>query len=90
VVSFPPELRRYRLLVITSSVLLAGAAGVALFVAFSPRPVTQSPLPFVLFAIVAVPVALFGVFFVPRWYHRAGYIVASERVNESETDSFRI
>jgi hypothetical protein len=75
--SFPAELRRYLLLVITSSVILAGAAGIALFIAFLAGPATQSPIPFLLFAIVALPVALFGIFFVPRWYHRAGYIVAS-------------
>jgi len=76
-VSFPPELRRYRLLVITSSLLLAGAGGLALVAALSPSRGTDSRIPLVIFAIAALPVAAFGLFFVPRWYHRAAYVVAT-------------
>jgi len=76
-VSFPPELRRYRLLVITSSLLLGGAGGFALIAALSPPSGSDSRIPLALFAIAALPVAAFGLFFVPRWYHRAAYVVST-------------
>ncbi len=74
--SFPLELRRYRLAVITTSLLVGGAGGFALFAAMSLESGTDS-LVLVLFAIVILPLAGFGLFFVPRWYHRAGHIVSS-------------
>jgi hypothetical protein len=76
-VSFPPELRRYRLLVVASSFLLAGAGSFALVAASSAPPGTASRIPLVIFAITALPVAAFGLFFVPRWYHRAAYVVST-------------
>jgi hypothetical protein len=76
-VSFPPELRRYRLLVITSSLLLAGAGGFALIAALLPEHTETSPIPLFLFAIAALPMAAFGLFFVPRWYHRAAHVVST-------------
>lgn len=74
---FPPELSRYRFLVVGSSLLLAGAGGVALFIAFSADPAGRSPIPFVLFALIAFAVSGFGLFFVPRWYRRAANVVAT-------------
>jgi len=75
--SFPPELGRYRLMVVGSSLLLAGMGGGALFVALSPDAGGRSPIPFVLFAVVAFAVSAFGIFFVPRWYRRAALVVST-------------
>ena len=75
--SFPPELRRYRRLVITSSLLLAGAGGFALVAALSPGHTETSPIPLFLFAIFTLPMAAFGLIFVPRWYHRAAFVVST-------------
>jgi hypothetical protein len=75
--TFPPELKRYRLLVVGSSLFLAGVGGVSLFLALSPGSSERSPIPFVLFAIVAFAVSAFGLFFVPRWYRRAAHIVST-------------
>jgi len=77
VARFPPELRRYRLVVVASSLFLAGAGGIALHAAFSPDPVGSSPIPFVLFAAVAFSVSGFALFFVPRWYRRAVHLVST-------------
>lgn len=76
-VPFPPELSGYRFLVVGSSLLLAGAGSVALFVAFSGDSTGGSPIPFVLFALIAFAVSGFGLFFVPRWYRRAANVVAT-------------
>ena len=75
--SFPPELRRYRLTVIAVSLLVGGAGVVALIVATLPATSTGSVIALGLYAIVVLPLATFGLFFVPRWYRRAGQVVAT-------------
>jgi hypothetical protein len=74
--SFPIELRRYLLTAITASLLIGGAGGFALFAATALTSGTDS-LVLVLVAIVFLSFAGFGLFFIPRWYHRAGHIVSS-------------
>jgi len=74
--SFPPELQRYRFMVVGSSLLLAGAGLAALVLAFSPGSENRSLIPFVAFAIVAFAVSGFGLFFAPRWYRRAADVVS--------------
>jgi len=75
--SFPPELRGYRIVVVGSSLFLAGVGAVALFVALSPNT-TGGPVIFlVLFAIAAFAVSVFGLVFVPRWYRRAACVVST-------------
>jgi len=76
-VSLPPELRRHCLLAIAMSLLVGGAGVGALFVAISPELSSGSPVPFVLFAIVIIPLAAYWLFCVPRWYRRAAHVVGS-------------
>lgn len=70
---FPPELKRYRLIVFSASLLLGGA-GVAVLL----YPPEGSPtLPRLLFAALALAMSGFGFFAVLRWYQRAAYVVAT-------------
>jgi hypothetical protein len=73
----PPELRRYRLIVVASSLLLAAAGSIALLVILAPDPAPRPAIPLVLFAVVALAVTAYGLFFVPRWYHRAAYVIST-------------
>ncbi|SBO42094.1 hypothetical protein [Cyanobium sp. NIES-981] len=74
--TFPAELRRYRLTVLVASLLLAAVGVAALAVALAPSTNAGNPIPYLLFAAATLPVALFGLIGVPRWYRRAGRIVA--------------
>ena len=75
--TFPAELRRYRITVVLASLLLAAAGVVALGLVLTASSGTGSPIPFLLFAVVTLPIAAFGLVGVPRWYRRAGRIVSS-------------
>lgn len=70
---FPSELKRYRRLVISASLLL-GVAGAA--VLFFP-PEGSPTLPRLLFATMALVMSGFGFFVILRWYQRAAYVVAT-------------
>jgi hypothetical protein len=74
---FPPELRRYRLIVVGASLFLAGAGAIALIAALSPDTTRRSAIVLALFAIAALAVSGFGLLFVPRWYRRAAYVVST-------------
>lgn len=71
--AFPPELKRYRLIVISASLLLGGTGTAVLFL-----PPEGSPtLPRLIFAAMALAMSGFGFFAVLRWYQRAAYVVAT-------------
>lgn len=75
--SFPPELRRYRLVVLAASLGLASAGTAAGVIAASPTTTREAAWVLAVFAITALVVAGFGIVCVPRWYRRAGYVVTA-------------
>lgn len=71
--SFPPELKRYRYIVISASLLLGGAGAAVLF--FPPE--ASPTLPRLLFAMTALMMSGIGCWVMWYWYPRAVYVVAT-------------